>query len=85
MVSWTSRGLRVLAEPLPHPRVGVGVLGDVADDGDGIRAGGKNLEGTELGVSSLVDSWLLLRDIELSGERNRAIHAIAGEPVEKAR
>ena len=41
-----------------------------------LSAGGKNLEGTELGVSSLVDSWLLLRDIELSGERNRAMYVL---------
>src|SRR6516162_8691312 len=34
------RGSR--AEPLFDPRVWVGVLGDVADDGDGIRAGGKD-------------------------------------------
>src|SRR5437879_3667800 len=41
----SSRGLRVLAEPGAYPCVGVGVLGDVADDGDGIRAGSKNLGG----------------------------------------
>src|SRR5882757_6291108 len=37
-----SRCLHVLAEPGAHPRVGIGVLGDVADDGDGIGAGGEN-------------------------------------------
>ena len=28
-------------------------------------------EQTEVGISSLIDTWLLLRDIELGGERNR--------------
>jgi circadian clock protein KaiC len=41
-----------------------------------LSSGGKSLERTELGVSSLVDSWLLLRDIELSGERNRAMYVL---------
>lgn len=31
-------------------------------------------EQTDEGVSSLVDAWLLLRDIESNGERNRAIY-----------
>jgi circadian clock protein KaiC len=31
------------------------------------------MESTEEGMSSLVDAWLLVRDIELSGERNRAL------------
>ncbi len=30
-------------------------------------------EGSELGVSSLMDTWLLLRNVEYSGERNRTI------------
>jgi len=32
-----------------------------------------SLEVTDVGVSSLIDTWLLLRDIELNGERNRAL------------
>ena len=31
----------------------------------------ENLEQTDVGISSVVDSWLLLRDIEIGGERNR--------------
>jgi circadian clock protein KaiC len=31
-------------------------------------------EQTDEGVSSIVDAWLLLRDIESNGERNRAIY-----------
>jgi len=35
--------------------------------------GGGQLEQTDVGISSLVDTWLLLRDIEANGERNRAL------------
>lgn len=34
------------------------------------------LEQTEIGISSLVDTWLLLRDIELGGERNRGLYVL---------
>lgn len=34
------------------------------------------LEGSDIGISSLVDTWLLLRDIELDGERNRALYIL---------
>lgn len=33
-------------------------------------------EETDLGVSSLMDTWILLRDIEVSGERNRALNIV---------
>src|SRR5215210_6894498 len=39
----TSRGLRVLSEPGAHPRVGIGILGDIADHGDAVGAGNENL------------------------------------------
>ncbi|HEY1372394.1 MAG TPA: circadian clock protein KaiC [Candidatus Binatia bacterium] len=38
--------------------------------------GGDAMEGTVIGVSSLIDTWLLLRDIELNGERNRGLYVI---------
>jgi circadian clock protein KaiC len=38
-------------------------------------AGGK-LEGTSVGISSLADTWILLRDIELNGERNRCMYVL---------
>jgi circadian clock protein KaiC len=38
--------------------------------------GGAAAEATDLGVSSIVDTWLLLRDIELSGERNRGMFVL---------
>jgi len=33
-------------------------------------------EATDVGVSSVIDSWLLLRDIELGGERNRGLYVL---------
>ncbi|HXC35453.1 MAG TPA: circadian clock protein KaiC [Candidatus Acidoferrales bacterium] len=43
----------------------------------GLTAGGANsLEVTDVGMSSLVDTWLLLRDIESGGERNRLIYVL---------
>jgi circadian clock protein KaiC len=38
--------------------------------------GGSVLEATDVGISSLVDTWLLLRDIESGGERNRAMYVL---------
>ena len=34
------------------------------------------LELTEFGISSLMDTWLLLRDIEIGGERNRGLYIL---------
>ncbi len=34
------------------------------------------LESSDVGISSLIDTWLLLRDIELNGERNRGIYVL---------
>jgi circadian clock protein KaiC len=34
------------------------------------------LENSDAGISSLIDTWLLLRDIELSGERNRGMYIL---------
>ena len=41
-----------------------------------LTSGGKSLESTEVGISSLVDTWLMLRDIELNGERNRGLYVL---------
>jgi circadian clock protein KaiC len=38
--------------------------------------GGASLEATESAISSLMDTWILLRDIEYQGERNRAIYVL---------
>ena len=37
---------------------------------------GGRLEATDVGVSSVVDIWLLVRDIEVSGERTRGIYLL---------
>lgn len=37
---------------------------------------GGHLEATDVGISSLIDTWLLLRDIELYGERNRGLYVL---------
>ena len=37
---------------------------------------GDTLGDTDLDISSLVDTWLLLRDLELGGERNRVINVL---------
>ncbi|MBK7174358.1 MAG: circadian clock protein KaiC [Bacteroidales bacterium] len=34
------------------------------------------MENTDVGISSLIDTWLLLRDIELNGERNRGMYVL---------
>ena len=41
-----------------------------------LTGGGAALEKTEVGISSLTDTWILLRDIELNGERNRCLYVL---------
>ena len=41
-----------------------------------LNRNGVALEQTELDISSLIDTWLLLRDIELNGERNRGLYIL---------
>jgi len=41
-----------------------------------LTSGDAALEKTDVGISSLVDTWLLLRDIELGGERNRGLYVL---------
>ncbi len=36
----------------------------------------RDFEQTEVGISSLIDTWILVRDVELSGERNRCIYIL---------
>src|SRR5579871_2732985 len=38
--------------------------------------GGDHLEATNEHISSLVDTWILLRDMEQSGERNRCLYVL---------
>ncbi len=41
-----------------------------------LTAGGSPLEHTDTAISSLIDTWLLLRDIDNSGERNRGMYIL---------
>jgi circadian clock protein KaiC len=41
-----------------------------------LTAGDSALEKTDIGISSLVDTWLLLRNIETNGERNRGLYVL---------
>jgi circadian clock protein KaiC len=41
-----------------------------------LTKGGTSLEATDEGMSSMVDTWMLVRDIELGGERNRGLYVL---------
>ena len=41
-----------------------------------LTEGGSNAEQSEVGVSSLMDTWLLLRNVESGGERNRLMFVL---------
>ena len=41
-----------------------------------LTQGGHDLEQTELAVTSLMDTWLLVRDIEYNGERTRGLYVL---------
>jgi circadian clock protein KaiC len=41
-----------------------------------LTSGGNAWEKTDVGISSLIDTWLLVRDIELGGERNRGLYVL---------
>jgi circadian clock protein KaiC len=41
-----------------------------------LTTGGTALEATDVGISSIIDTWLLVRDIELGGERNRGLYVL---------
>jgi circadian clock protein KaiC len=41
-----------------------------------LAVSGTSVEATEAGVSSLIDTWLVLRDVEAGGERNRGLYVI---------
>jgi circadian clock protein KaiC len=47
-----------------------------------LTANGQAFESTETGVSSLIDTWLALRDIEAGGERNRGFYVIKSRGME---
>jgi len=41
-----------------------------------LTMGGGAVERTDAAISSLVDTWLVLRDLETDGERNRGLHVL---------
>jgi hypothetical protein len=41
-----------------------------------LTSGSDNPETTDVGVSSLMDTWLLLRNLEANGERNRGLYVL---------
>ena len=41
-----------------------------------LTSAGDNLEISDVYISSLIDTWLLLRDIEIGGERNRGLYVL---------
>jgi circadian clock protein KaiC len=41
-----------------------------------LTAAGENIEFSDVYISSLIDTWLLLRDIEIGGERNRGLYVL---------
>lgn len=43
--------------------------------------GGSFHESTEVGVSSLMDTWILLKTIEINGERNRGIYVLKARGI----
>jgi circadian clock protein KaiC len=47
-----------------------------------LTAGGKELEHTEINITSQIDTWILLRDIEYNGERNRGVYILKSRGME---
>ena len=47
-----------------------------------LSGGGESLERTESGLSSIMDTWILLRNIELNGERNRGLYVLKSRGME---
>lgn len=41
-----------------------------------LTSGGEAIEMSDVYISSLIDTWLLLRDIEIGGERNRGLYVL---------
>jgi circadian clock protein KaiC len=49
-----------------------GILGFLVS----LTGGDRPLEATDEGISSMVDTWLLLRDLESNGERNKVLYVL---------
>jgi circadian clock protein KaiC len=46
-----------------------------------LTSGGHDLEDSEVDVSSLMDSWLLVKNIETNGERNRGLYILKARGI----
>ena len=46
-----------------------------------LTGGGGPRETTDMGISSVMDTWILVRDIESGGERNRGIYVLKGRGI----
>jgi circadian clock protein KaiC len=42
---------------------------------------GSSMEESEVSVSSLIDTWLFMRDLELGGERNRGLYVLKARGI----
>jgi circadian clock protein KaiC len=51
-------------------------MGEITSLFTSLTHGGLDLESTSVGVSSLMDTWLLLRDVEANGARSRMLNVI---------
>ena len=41
-----------------------------------LTSGGSAMEATDVGISSLIDTWLLVRNIEIGGARTRGLYVL---------
>jgi circadian clock protein KaiC len=46
-----------------------------------LTGGGSDAEDSEVGVSSLMDAWLLVKNIEFNGERNRGLYVLKARGI----
>ncbi|HEU4510675.1 MAG TPA: circadian clock protein KaiC [Pyrinomonadaceae bacterium] len=46
-----------------------------------LTSAGKEVEDSEVGVSSLMDAWLLVKNIETNGERNRGLYILKARGI----
>ena len=46
-----------------------------------LTSAGKEIEDSEVGVSSLMDAWLLVKNIETNGERNRGLYILKARGI----
>lgn len=46
-----------------------------------LSTGGNSVEQTDVDVSSLIDTWLLLRNLEANGERNRGLYVLKARGI----